>query len=139
MLEGQFVGHPTTHIMNTKRKILYVEDDFVNLELIRRMLKKLDIAMVETDNGHEVIEIVERERPDLIFMDMHLPEISGIDIVYMIKEHPEFSSIPIVALTADSMMYKACKVAGCEGFLPKPVSRGAIQRILEQFFGKLDH
>ena len=83
MLEGQIVADTTKHIMSKKRKILYVEDDFLNLELIRRMLKKLDFDMVETHNGHKVLEIIEREQPDLIFMDMHLPEISGIDCLYV--------------------------------------------------------
>lgn len=118
--------------MTAKAKILYVEDDFLNMELIRRMLNKWGYEMIGAESALDVISIVEREMPDLILMDMHLPEISGVELVYQLKARDDLQHIPIVALTADTQIYKACKAAGCEGFLNKPVSQGALQRTIEE-------
>lgn len=123
---------PRANTMTAKAKILYVEDDYLNMELIRRMLTRWGYEMIESDSALDVIAIVEKELPDLILMDMHLPEVSGIELVYELKARDDLKHIPIVALTADTLIYKACKLAGCEGFLNKPVSQGALQRTIEE-------
>jgi len=116
-------------------KILYVEDDPVNARLVRRMLSDSGYELLETADGLEGLRIAAEEIPDLILMDVNLPNISGLDITRRLKSDRKLAHIPVIALTANTLIKdreEALK-AGCNGYLPKPISRVELNKVIETF------
>ena len=106
------------------KKILIVEDNDLNLKLFRDLLSANGYATVETKEGVEAMGITRAEMPDLILMDIQLPEISGLDVTRKIKNDPEIKHIPVIAVTAFAMKDDEEKIleAGCEAYLSKPIA-----------------
>ncbi|MBC7870143.1 MAG: response regulator [Chitinophagaceae bacterium] len=116
-------------------KILYVEDDPVNARLVRRMLSDSGYELLETDDGLEGLRIAAEQIPDLILMDVNLPNISGLDITRRLKSDRKLTHIPVIALTANTLIKdreEALK-AGCNGYLPKPISRVELNKVIDTF------
>lgn len=110
----------------TNAVILYIEDNIATLEMMRRILRMEKYKMLEAHTAKEGLELIERERPDLILMDINLPgDMSGLDAVGYLKQHPQFAAIPIVAVTANAMYGDRERYlsAGCDGYLAKPISK----------------
>lgn len=107
-----------------RKTVLIVEDNELNMKLFRDLLEAHDIATLETRNGNDVLDIAREKKPDLILMDIQLPEISGLDVTKMLKEDDELKSIPVVAVTAFAMKGDEEKIreGGCEDYISKPIS-----------------
>lgn len=105
-------------------KILIVEDNALNMKLFNDLLEAHGFKTVKTSDGSQVIELVRTEMPDLILMDIQLPEISGLDLTRTIKDDDDLKSIPIIAVTAFAMKGDEDKIreGGCEGYISKPIS-----------------
>lgn len=105
--------------------ILYIEDNPQNMRLVRKMLKSGGYEILEAPDGVSGLKMAEQQRPDLILMDINLPDIDGMQITKRIKENPELTHIPIIALTANAMVgdKETFINGGCDGYLAKPVSR----------------
>lgn len=106
--------------------ILYIEDNIATLEMMRRILRMGNYRMLEAHTAREGLEVIEREPPDLILMDINLPgEMTGLEAVDYLKQHPQYSAIPIVAVTANAMYGDRERYldAGCDGYLAKPISK----------------
>lgn len=106
------------------KKILIVEDNDLNMKLFQDLLRAHGIDTVETRDGKNVLEIARAEKPDLVLMDIQLPEISGLDITKSLKEDDELKSIPVIAVTAFAMKGDEQKIleGGCEDYISKPIS-----------------
>lgn len=106
-------------------KVLYVEDDFNNVRLVRKMFKLTDYQLFEAFDGNSGFEMALKIQPDVILMDMNLPDVHGIDVVAYLKQSPSLQHIPVIALTADVSQetYDRCLETGCAGVIHKPVSR----------------
>jgi two-component system, cell cycle response regulator DivK len=106
-------------------RILYIEDNFDNRLLVRRILMASDYDFVveEADNAVKGIEMATSNPPDLILMDMSMPEMDGLTATAQIRNIPELNHVPIVALTANVMQGDKEKTleAGCDGYIPKPI------------------
>lgn len=115
--------------------ILYVEDNPLNLRLVRKILISLGYTMLEAMDGMSGLELALDKRPDLILMDVNLPDIDGLEITGRLKREPQTAHIPIVALTANAMHgdRERCLAAGCDGYLAKPVARRELQDTLQHF------
>ncbi len=107
-----------------QKTILIVEDNDLNLKLFRDLLGANGYKTIETKEGYEAINITKSIHPDLILMDIQLPEISGLEVTKRIKADPEIAHIPIIAVTAFAMKNDEEKIlhAGCEGYVSKPIS-----------------
>ncbi len=114
-------------------RILYVEDEPINRRLVNKMLKAMGFDYLEAENGKNGINMAQRERPDLILMDINLPDMNGLDVTRVMKETPGLNDIPVVALTADPNTYRDCLEAGCDAYLNKPVSLPLMLRTITQF------
>ncbi len=116
-------------------KILYIEDNPDNRLLVRRILMVEDYEVVEAEDGPSGIEAALNERPDLILMDMNLPEMDGYELTRRLRELPELAGTPIIAMTANVMHGDREKSleAGCDGYIPKPIDVDALPRQIEQF------
>ena len=119
------------------KKILIVEDNDLNLKLFRDLLGANGYATFETKEGIEAISLTRQIRPDLIVMDIQLPEISGLDITRKIKADAEIRHIPVIAVTAFAMKDDEEKIvaAGCEAYLSKPIAIDDFLGTIRRFLG----
>src|SRR5215207_4318180 len=106
-------------------KILYVEDNERNMRLVRKFLEHDGYTVLEAVNGLTGLEVAARERPDLILMDINLPDIHGLEATSRLKSSPDLAHIPVIALTANAMHgdKERCLTAGCNGYIAKPINR----------------
>jgi two-component system cell cycle response regulator DivK len=104
-------------------RVLYIEDKSDNRMLVRRVLMVEDIDVIEASTADEGIRLAQREHPDLILMDINMPDKDGYTATDDIRRIPELDTVPIVALTANVMKGDREKVldAGCDGYIPKPI------------------
>lgn len=107
------------------KRLLVVEDNAFNLRLIKDILEPLQHEILEARTGLEAIEVIPREHPDLILLDVLLPGMNGIDVLKHIKSDPQLAVIPVVVMTAsgDSSVHRECVEAGCNGFVLRPFTR----------------
>lgn len=103
--------------------ILHVEDNQDNRMLVRRLLTVGGYQIMEAENAHQALEAVSNKQPDLILMDINMPDIDGYTLTAQIKELPTFRPVPIVALTANVMKGDRERTfqAGCDGYIEKPI------------------
>ncbi|MFC1901484.1 response regulator [Chloroflexota bacterium] len=126
-------------IQALKEKILIVEDNPQNMRLIEMTLRAKDYTMIEATDGKKALETAVREHPDLIIMDIQLPEMSGLDVTRKLRQLPEFNDVPILALTAYAMKGDREKLlnAGCDAYLPKPINTRELPgKIAEMLSGR---
>lgn len=118
-----------------KKTVLIVEDNELNMKLFRDLLEAHNIATLETSDGHQVLDIARENKPDLILMDIQLPEISGLDVTKMLKADDELKSIPVVAVTAFAMKGDEEKIreGGCENYLSKPISVVEFLNVVQKY------
>ena len=123
-------------------KILYVEDNFQNFRLVMRMLmlEKKEHEIVQAATGLDGLRMAAELKPDLILMDINLPDIDGVECTRRLKEDPKLQHIPVVALTANAMVgdKEHYLEAGCDGYLRKPLNRADLQNVISSFLdGKI--
>jgi two-component system cell cycle response regulator DivK len=106
------------------KTVLIVEDNELNMKLFNDLLEAHGYATVQTRNGMEAIDLARLHRPDLILMDIQLPEVSGLQVTQWIKNDEELKHIPVIAITAFAMKGDEEKIrqGGCEAYLSKPIS-----------------
>lgn len=104
--------------------VLYIEDDPVNMLLVKKLLKVEGFRLLEASNGWMGISMAQIHQPDLILMDMNMPDMDGYQATARIKRTPEIRRIPVVALTANAMDGDRQRSldAGCQGHITKPIN-----------------
>lgn len=119
---------------------MVVEDNPTNMKLINVMLQKAGYAVHQACDAETGIEMAKQKRPDLIFMDIQLPGMDGLEATRRLKADPVTKGVPVVALTAQAMAgdKEETLAAGCDGYLPKPVRYTELAALLASFFGA-DH
>lgn len=122
-------------LSSTKATILYVEDNPDNRMLVRRILLSQDYKLLEAKDASEALNVLKSERPDLILMDINMPDMDGYTLTTKIKALPGFERIPILALTANVMRGDKEKTleAGCDGYIQKPLDIDQLIREVERF------
>lgn len=104
------------------KQVLYIEDNAFNRILVRRILEAEGFTVLEADNAAEGIEIARKIQPDLILMDLSMPELDGLTATRTLRDIPDLKNVPVVALTANVMpddRDRALEV--CDGYIPKPI------------------
>lgn len=121
-----------------RKRILIVEDNDLNLKLFRDLLTAHGYETIETREGMEAIALTRSERPDLILMDIQLPEVSGLDVTRRLKSEEALRSIPIIAVTAFAMKDDEEKIlsAGCQAYISKPISIVPFLNTVRRFLGE---
>jgi len=106
------------------KTVLVVEDNELNMKLFHDLLEASGYNILQTRNGLEAIDIARAHRPDLILMDIQLPEVSGLEVTKWIKEDDDLRAIPVIAVTAFAMKGDEEKIrsGGCEAYIAKPIS-----------------
>ena len=120
-----------------KKRILIVEDNDLNLKLFRDLLTAHGYETLETKEGLDAINLTREHHPDLILMDIQLPEISGLELTDRLKKDETMKHIPIVAVTAFAMRGDEQKImaAGCDAYLSKPISVTTFLETIRKFIG----
>ena len=119
------------------KTVLIVEDNELNMKLFHDLLDAQGYRTLQTQNGMEALEIARTESPDLILMDIQLPEVSGLEVTKWLKEEDELRHIPGVAVTAFAMKGDEEKIrdGGCEDYIAKPIAvadfLATVKRFLE--------
>jgi two-component system cell cycle response regulator DivK len=119
------------------KRILIVEDNELNMKLLRDVLEAYGYATITTAEGAASLVLARENRPDLILMDLQLPDISGFDAVRQLKDDEETRPIPVVAVTAFAMVGDETKAltCGCDGYLAKPIQLRDFLDLVEKFIG----
>jgi two-component system, cell cycle response regulator DivK len=119
------------------KTVMIVEDNELNMKLFHDLLEAHGYQTVGTRNGIEALDLARKHRPDLILMDIQLPEVSGLEVTKWLKEDPELHTIPVVAVTAFAMKgdEERIREGGCEAYLSKPISVGKFIETVRHFLG----
>ena len=119
------------------KRILIVEDNELNMKLLNDVLEAYGYDIVKTDSGSAVLELARQHRPDLILMDIQLPDISGLEAVRQLKGDPLTQPIPVLAVTAFAMAGDERKAldSGCDGYITKPIMLREFLATIEKFIG----
>ncbi len=128
------------HQENEKRKrFLVVEDNQLSLALLKQLLEVHGYEILETPEGLQAIDIARDEQPDLILMDIGLPDICGLDVTRLLKQDHKTKSIPIIAVTALATPEDEKKAleSGCDAYIAKPIALGNLLRIIESFLSSV--
>ena len=121
-----------------KSTILYVEDNPDNRMLVRRILLAENYKLLEATNAFEAINLLEITIPDLILMDINMPDMDGYTLTTKIRSMPGLGRVPILALTANVMRGDKEKTleAGCDGYIQKPLDVDQLTREIEKFLAR---
>jgi len=108
----------------TGRKIVVVEDNELNMKLFREVLGSSGYKTLEAETGERAVALTTEHRPDLVLMDIHLPDIDGVEALRRLRAHERTASVPVLALTAQAMEgdQERFLAAGFDGYLSKPVN-----------------
>jgi CheY-like chemotaxis protein len=122
------------------KTILVVEDNELNMKLVRDLLKIAKYRVLEAMDAESGIEQIRKQRPDLVLMDIQLPGMDGLCATKIIKEDPSLKDIPIVALTSYAMQGDEEKAleAGCRGYIAKPIDTRKFLETVSQYL-KVDN
>lgn len=119
------------------KSILIVEDNELNMKLFNDLLEAKGYTIIQTRNGMEALSLAKEYMPDLILMDIQLPEVSGLEVTKWIKEDDRISHIPIIAVTAFAMKgdEERIRSGGCEAYISKPISVGSFVETIQYYIG----
>jgi two-component system cell cycle response regulator DivK len=117
------------------KTVLIVEDNELNMKLFNDLVETRGCAIIQTRSGVEAVDLARKHRPDLILMDIQLPEISGLQVTQWLKDDEHLKAIPIIAVTAFAMKGDEEKIrqGGCEAYLSKPISVGKFLETIDLF------
>ncbi len=115
--------------------VLYIEDTFENRVLIRLILQADGFTVLEAESAHHAFQVLETETPDLILMDINMPDMDGYTLTQRLREIPRLAHIPIIALTANVMRGDRERTleAGCDGYIQKPIDVDTFSDQLNRF------
>lgn len=117
------------------KRVMIVEDNELNMKLFHDLLEARGYDILQTRDGMEALKMARSEKPDLILMDIQLPEVSGLEVTKWLKEDDELSAIPVIAVTAFAMKGDEEKIreGGCEAYIAKPISVSNFLATVEKF------
>ncbi|MEO1038177.1 MAG: response regulator [Pseudomonadota bacterium] len=117
------------------KKVLIVEDNELNMKLFHDLLEAHGYETLQTREGMKALDLAREHKPDLILMDIQLPEVSGLDVTKWIKNDEELSEIPVVAVTAFAMKgdEERIRAGGCEAYLSKPITVSTFIQTVRKF------
>ena len=124
-------------VRGASKTVLIVEDNELNMKLFHDLLDAHGYATLQTRHGIEALRLAREHRPDLIIMDIQLPEVSGLEVTKWLKDDDDLRAIPVVAVTAFAMKGDEERIrgGGCEAYISKPISIGGFIETVRRFIG----
>src|SRR5690606_33180535 len=119
------------------KTVLVVEDNELNMKLFHDLLQAHGYSVLQTRDGMDALRLARQHRPDLILMDIQLPEVSGLEVTKWLKEDDDLSAIPVVAVTAFAMKgdEERIRQGGCEAYISKPISVPRFIETIKSYLG----
>jgi two-component system cell cycle response regulator DivK len=119
------------------KSVMIVEDNELNMKLFNDLLESRGYTVIQTRNGMEALDLARAHMPDLILMDIQLPEVSGLVVTKWLKDDEQLAHIPVVAVTAFAMKGDEERIlqGGCEGYISKPISVSHFLETIAQYIG----
>jgi two-component system cell cycle response regulator DivK len=119
------------------KKVMIVEDNELNMKLFRDLIEANGYETVRTRNGLKALDLAREHMPDLILMDIQLPEVSGLEVTKWLKEDETLRSIPVIAVTAFAMKgdEERIRQGGCEAYISKPISVTSFIQTIKSYLG----
>ncbi len=116
------------------KRILVADDKATGRELVRTVLEREGLEVLEAENGRDAVEQARTLQPDLIILDIHMPEMDGFEVVQTLRKDPSFEKTPIIALTASAMMGDKEKAlrSGFTGYITKPIQLNALRQEVQR-------
>lgn len=132
------MGNSLGNSSAVEKTVLIVEDNELNMKLFHDLLEAHGIRTVETRDGTQVVDLARQSKPDLILMDIQLPEVSGLEVTKWLKNDEELRHIPVIAVTAFAMKGDEQKIreGGCEDYISKPISVSKFLEVIESYLKK---
>ena len=120
-----------------EKAVLIVEDNELNMKLFHDLLDAYGYRTIQTRNGLDALALAREHKPNLILMDIQLPEVSGLEVTRWLKDDEELRDIPVVAVTAFAMKgdEERIRSGGCEAYLSKPISVSVFLDTVRRFIG----
>lgn len=120
------------------KRVMIVEDNELNMKLFNDLLEAQNYETIQTSNGLEALDLAKQHRPDLILMDIQLPEVSGLEVTKWLKEDDELARIPVIAVTAFAMKgdEERIRQGGCEAYISKPISVMKFLETVKSYLGE---
>jgi len=120
------------------KSVLIVEDNELNMKLFHDLLEAHGYNTLQTRTGIEALRLAREHRPDLILMDIQLPEVSGLEVTKWIKEDEDIAAIPVIAVTAFAMKgdEERIRQGGCEAYISKPISVAKFLETVRSYLGE---
>ena len=120
------------------KTVLIVEDNELNMKLFHDLLAAHGYATLQSRHGIEAMNLAREHRPDLILMDIQLPEVSGLEVTKWLKDDEELRNIPVIAVTAFAMKgdEERIRQGGCEAYISKPISVSGFIEAVRRFIGE---
>jgi two-component system cell cycle response regulator DivK len=121
------------------KMVMIVEDNELNMKLFHDLLDAHGYRTLQTRSGLDALELARKQRPNLILMDIQLPEVSGLEVTKWLKDDQELRDIPVIAVTAFAMKgdEERIKQGGCEAYISKPISIGTFLETVRRFLGEV--
>ena len=119
------------------KTVMIVEDNELNMKLFNDLLESRGYTVIQTRSGMEALDLARAHMPDLILMDIQLPEVSGLVVTKWLKDDEQLAHIPVVAVTAFAMKGDEERIlqGGCEGYISKPISVSHFLETIAQYIG----
>lgn len=119
------------------KKVMIVEDNELNMKLFKDLIEACGYETVRTANGREAVELAREHKPNLILMDIQLPEVSGLDVTQWLKADDELCAIPVIAVTAFAMKgdEERIRKGGCEAYISKPIQVPKFIETIKSYLG----
>ncbi len=129
---------PVGVMASMQKTVLVVEDNELNMKLFNDLLEAHGYRVVQTRDGLSALDMARKHMPDLILMDIQLPEVSGIEVTKWLKEDDVLRAIPVIAVTAFAMKGDEQKIreGGCEAYISKPISVLSFLQTIDGFLKK---
>src|SRR5690606_27577816 len=119
------------------KKVMIVEDNELNMKLFRDLIEANGYETVRTRDGLQALDLAREHQPDLILMDIQLPEVSGLEVTKWLKEDETLRAIPVIAVTAFAMKgdEERIRQGGCEAYISKPISVTSVIQTIKSYLG----
>lgn len=119
------------------KRVMIVEDNELNMKLFRDIIEASGYETIPTHNGLDALDLAREEKPDLILMDIQLPEVSGLEVTKWLKQDDDLHQIPVIAVTAFAMKgdEERIRQGGCEGYISKPISVPKFIETIKSYLG----
>jgi len=119
-----------------EKPLLYIEDNFHNRRLVRKILASRGYTVIEAENGVSGLEMMRSQQPSLVLLDIGLPDLDGLEIVTQVREDAALRDIPVIAITASAMRgdRERFLAAGCSDYLSKPIQALELISLVESYF-----